>query len=250
MRQSLKDQEVGLDSHFNYRGKNQTRVETFSDAAFALAITLMVLSSTVPNNLNDLLISMKDIIPFGICVVIILVIWYQHYIYFLRYGLQNLTVISLNTFLIFLILIYVYPLKFLFKVLIDLYINLFTGDQESIQVLFTTVIPISDARFLMIIYGLGAALIYGTLALMYRYALQKKQALQLNDYEIFKTKESIRTNLLMTSVPMLSTIIAVTGLFGSYNFIASGVVYMLYPPVMITHGRLSSKKAKRMLEKK
>ncbi|MEQ9202345.1 MAG: hypothetical protein RLO09_07145 [Cyclobacteriaceae bacterium] len=134
--------------------------------------------------------------------------------------------------------------------LIDLYINLFTGDQESIQVLFTTVIPISDARFLMIIYGLGAALIYGTLALMYRYALQKKQALQLNDYEIFKTKESIRTNLLMTSVPMLSTIIAVTGLFGSYNFIASGVVYMLYPPVMITHGRLSSKKAKRMLEKK
>ncbi|MEQ9202344.1 MAG: TMEM175 family protein [Cyclobacteriaceae bacterium] len=98
MRQSLKDQEVGLDSHFNYRGKNQTRVETFSDAAFALAITLMVLSSTVPNNLNDLLISMKDIIPFGICVVIILVIWYQHYIYFLRYGLQNLTVIFAQYF--------------------------------------------------------------------------------------------------------------------------------------------------------
>lgn len=54
MRQLLKNTEVGLDPYFNYRGKNQTRVETFSDAAFALGITLLVLSSTVPETFRPL----------------------------------------------------------------------------------------------------------------------------------------------------------------------------------------------------
>lgn len=36
---------IGLNKKFNYRGENQSRVETLSDAVFALAITLLVLSS-------------------------------------------------------------------------------------------------------------------------------------------------------------------------------------------------------------
>jgi hypothetical protein len=47
MRQSLKENNIlGLNPKFEYRGQNQTRLETFSDAAFALAITLLVLSSS------------------------------------------------------------------------------------------------------------------------------------------------------------------------------------------------------------
>ena len=50
----MKDQEVGLDPYFRYRGKNQTRVEAFTDAAFALGITLIVLSTSAPNTFEEL----------------------------------------------------------------------------------------------------------------------------------------------------------------------------------------------------
>lgn len=107
---------VGLNPNFSFRGKQQTRIETFSDAVFALAITLLVLSSTIPETFEDLWASMRDVIPFAICVALIIVIWYQHYIFFLKYGLQDKVTILLNTILLFVLLVYVYPLKFLVKI--------------------------------------------------------------------------------------------------------------------------------------
>jgi len=65
---------IGLDQHFNYRGENQSRIETLSDAIFALAITLLVLSSSVPETFEQLWASMSDIIPFGLSTTLIIVI--------------------------------------------------------------------------------------------------------------------------------------------------------------------------------
>lgn len=247
MRGILKDQEVGLDPHFRYRGKNQTRVETFSDAAFALAITLIVLSSSVPKNFADLWLSMRDVIPFGLCVVLVMVIWYQHYLFFLKFGLQNRTIIAYNTFLIFLILIYVYPLKFLFVVLFTLYEGIFTGNNAIISQLFTGTLPAGDTGKLMVIYGLGASLIFLTLAGMYRHALKMKTPLQLNDYEAYVAKDSMITNLLLASVPFLSSLIALFGLFGRWTFIVSGFTYMAYPIVMLSYSRISARKRKAVI---
>ncbi|VXD17746.1 TMEM175 family protein [Marinoscillum sp. 108] len=249
MRKLMKDQEVGLDPYFRYRGKNQTRVEAFTDAAFALGITLIVLSTSAPNTFEELWLSMRDVVPFGLCVILVMVIWYQHYIFFLRYGLQDSRIITLNTFLIFLILIYVYPLKFLFKILFDLYVGLFTSDREIFQHLFTSVIKLEDTPTLMMLYGLGAACIFFTISLMYRHALKISSELELDEYEIHETKAALRTNLLMGIIPLLSALIALSGLFGMHNFTVSGFIYMLYPPVMITHGKMAQKRRDQLLKK-
>ena len=103
MRTALKEQEIGFDPYFRYRGMNVTRIEGFSDAAFALAITLLVLSSSVPSTFHELWLSMANAVPFLCCVILIVLIWYQHYIFFLRYGLQDAKTIVINTTLLFLI---------------------------------------------------------------------------------------------------------------------------------------------------
>ncbi|MEQ8243792.1 TMEM175 family protein [Fulvivirga sp.] len=89
VRQKLKASPLGINPEFKNRGEEQTRIETFSDAVFALAVTLLVLSSTVPTTYDQLLESFVNIIPFGICITLLMMIWFQHYIFFIRYGFKD-----------------------------------------------------------------------------------------------------------------------------------------------------------------
>jgi uncharacterized membrane protein len=241
MRAILKEQEVGLDPHFKYRGKNQTRVETFSDAAFALAITLLVLSSTVPTSFNELIISTRQIIPFGACVTLIVVIWYQHYLFFLQYGLQDIKTVAINTILIFLILVYVYPLKFLTTFLFESVSAILSGNIQYLSAAYPD-ISSSNIGFLMVFYGLGAAGIFLVLAWMYHYAYKQRDMLQLTKYEAYVTIVSRRSNILMAVIPLISSLIAYLEPFGSgATYAVSGFIYFLYTPLMFGHARIVRK---------
>lgn len=245
MRQLLKNQGLGLDPHFHYRGMNQTRVETFSDAAFALAITLLVLSSSVPETYDELRNSMRLIVPFGISVTLLTVIWYQHYVFFLKYGLQNAFIITINSVLIFLILVYVYPLKFLSRFLFEYALAIFTQDFTVLKVGFGQP-SFDNMQFLMTIYGVGAALIFFVLSIMYGYAYKKAKQLELTEYERFITRSGLITNILLGAIPTLSVLFFLIG-FGnaSVTLFISGFTYFLYPIVMPVYGFYMSKQFRR-----
>lgn len=239
---------VGLDPRFNYRGLNQTRIETFSDAVFAVSFTLVVLSTSVPETFEGLRKSIDDIIPSFICIVLIVVIWYQNYIFFLRYGLQNVGTVVINTFLAFLVLIYIYPLKFLARFLVELYAGMIFGTEINFVESFGEPITGDNMTLLMTAYGGGASLIFMSMAWLFRHAYKKREALDLNHYETFSTKISISQNLLMGSIPFLSTIIAFLHPFGNgaVNFSVAGFIYILYPPVMITFGQIVKRKSQKL----
>ncbi len=245
---NLKNQLVGLDPKFKYRGLDQTRIETFSDAVFAVAFTLVVLSSAVPETFEGLRKSIKDILPSFICIVLIVVIWYQHYLFFLRYGLQNTKTVVINTFLLFMLLIYVYPLKFLARFLVELYSGLIFGMPDNFMDDFGGQMNSDNMTLLMTAYGAGATLIFAAMAWLYRHASKKREELELDEYEIFITKVSLWQNLLMSFIPFLSTIVAFLHPFGygALNFGIAGFIYMLYPPVMITFGYRVKKKSEKL----
>jgi len=98
---------------FRLRGHEVKRIEAFSDAVFAFAVTLLIVSLEVPRSFEELMISMRGFFAFSICFLFLMLIWYEQNVFFRRYGLHDVITITLNAILIFLVLFYVYPLKFL-----------------------------------------------------------------------------------------------------------------------------------------
>ena len=243
----LAQKHIGMDPHFRYRGVEPGRLENFSDAIFALAITLLLISTSSPGNFEQIKRFMWDVIPFLCCISLIIMIWFEHFIFFYRYGLRHGKIVALNALFLTIVLIYVYPLKFLTKLILFPVGYLF-GQDEIIQEL-GGMIRGEDMAPLMIIYGLGAMSVFGVLYLMYRSALKQADQLDLNELEKFDTRMSMRKNLLLGLIPMISVLMAALFIHQWFAGMVAGFTYFLYTPVMFIFGNRMEKKRKLFLEK-
>jgi len=107
------------DRNFRWRGGDVSRVEAISDAVFALALTLLIVSLEIPRTFDELVQIFRLAPLFLVCFFLIIMIWYFHYLFHRRYGLEDFITIVLNSLLLFVVLMYVYPLKFLFSLLLS-----------------------------------------------------------------------------------------------------------------------------------
>src|SRR5215210_1230856 len=119
LRGRLAQRRIGGEEGFSWRGQEVSRIEGFSDAVFAFAVTLLVVSLEVPNTFDELLATMQGFFAFAICFWLLVVVWFEQYKFFRRYGLGDSFTMHINTALLFIVLFYVYPLKFLFTFLVD-----------------------------------------------------------------------------------------------------------------------------------
>jgi len=186
---------------FHLRGHEVKRIETFSDAVFAFAVTLLIVSLEVPHSFDELMTTMRGIFAFGICFTLLLLIWHEQHVFFRRYGMEDIRTIFLNCALIFIVLFYVYPLKFLF--------SLMFGDSIYGPGKSPFSIELKQVPVLLVIYGVGYILVFFILMMLYIHALRNKAALELTAIEIFDTKTKIYSQVVQISVGVLSVITAV-----------------------------------------
>src|SRR5688572_19780234 len=119
-------------TRFRVRGREVSRVEAFSDVVFGFALTLIVVSLEVPQTYKELVQIMRGFPAFAICFAILTWVWHCHHTFFRRYALTDEYTIFLNTVLLFLVLFYTYPLKFIFSI-----VTRQIGGYGNARVLFT-----------------------------------------------------------------------------------------------------------------
>jgi uncharacterized membrane protein len=200
-----------------------TRIEAFSDAVFGFAITLLVVSLEVPNSFDELLQVMKGLPVFAVTFAILLLIWQEHHTLFKRFPYSDGLTIWLNGALLFVVLSYIYPLKFLFSGIV--------GPAGMRFGQSSTLIRFDQMMTLMVIYGAGYAAIFLLFAAMYWRAARRVP----DPVSRHEARVLIGHSLVYVSVAALSMGLAVFG--GAYASAYSGASYGLIGPFQgLYHG--------------
>ncbi|HEX8272948.1 MAG TPA: TMEM175 family protein [Longimicrobiaceae bacterium] len=245
VRSAMLERGMGGEEGFRWRGREVSRLEGLSDAVFGFAITLLVVSLEVPRTFGDLLDAMRGFPAFAASFAILFWIWHSQYLFFRRYGLHDRVTTTLNAVLLFVVLFFVYPLKFVFSYVIALYTS---GVPYATLADGSTVPVVTRAQGapMMTIYGLGYVAVFLLFALMYLHAWRLRDALGLDEVERFDTRADVRTALLNVGVGVLSVCIAVFGR-GPASLAAAGFTYALLGPLMTADGVLRGRHRRRLL---
>ncbi|MEO6593967.1 MAG: TMEM175 family protein [Planctomycetota bacterium] len=221
-----------LDRHFRWRGSDVSRLEGFSDAVFAIVLALLFLRAAPPETFTDLKAAMKALVPFAASFAIIAYVWIEHWLFSRRYDLHDGWTTFLNLLLLFLLLFYAYPLKFLFTLIcIAVFGPIGSVTREHLLQGFEGE---GDLVRLFVFYGVGYGAIFGVIALMYVRALMLEKRLGLNAVERFLTRAGIWQCLLQSGVAAVSIAVALIGI--ELNAGLPGWVYGAIGPAMAVHG--------------
>ena len=242
IREHLFRKRASADPMFRWRGGEVSRLEGLSDAVFAFALTLLVVSLEVPRTFDDLMDTIRSFPAFAVCFALLINVWYYHYKFFRRYGLEDFLTIVINAFLLFIVLFYVYPLKFVFSNLID---PLFGLDHVFVAADGTRqpAIGIGQFRPLMLFYSAGFAMICSLFILMHVHAYRRRVELELDAIECCLTRGAISAQMVSLAIALVSIVLAAMGGVGTPW---SGLIYFLMGPAHFVNGTLWGRRAERL----
>ena len=192
-----------VDHGFRIRGVQPTRVDAFVDAAFAFAVTLLFISlGHVPQSVGDLVQALRGVPAFAASFYIISRFWQAHRSWSRHYGIEDAYGVRLSLALVFLLLVYVYPLR----MVAGLTFASFSGG--ALEETPIVVRSVADLRTIYVVFGIGYALTGTIFVLLHRHALGLADALGLTAAERIRTRTICRRWTGVIALAGLSAILA------------------------------------------
>lgn len=212
---------------FRWRGGDPTRVEALTDMVFAFSLTLLVVSNAPPSSFEELRAQLWGFPGFAAAFAMLLLLWHSHYIFFRRYALEDAWTTVLNAALLFLILFFVYPLKYLATMLSVFLRSLAEGRPNA---------PMSfeHARDALVLVSAGYVAVFLMFAALYLHAQSKSEQLELSPRERVLTRFGVWEQIVHVSVGA-AVVVAASALPLIWAPLA-GFLYFLIGPLMFIAG--------------
>ena len=218
------------------RGEQVTRLETFVDAAFAFAVTLLVVSfDAMPSSFAELYDALRRLPAFLAGFAILALFWQGHHRFSRNFGLEDGTIVFLSLTLVAATMFYVYPLRMVMSAAM----MFFTGGWAPSEF---KVSSMTEFRLIFVIYGVGFAVLATLIAWMNSHALRKADALRLDAAERLATHAEVVAHLVLVGCAALSIVLALVipvdrGWMHALPGLAYGLLGAVMPWISIHYGR-------------
>ena len=190
-------------SPHSVQGERSSRLDAFVDAAFAFAVTLLVISADrIPDTLESLLLALKTVPAFAASFTMVALFWYAHVRWSRRYPLQTVPAVLMSLLLVFLVLVYVYPLRLLFGT----FFAWVTGGWLPMPL--SDFSDVNDVVLMFIAYGVAFASMSACIAGLYVHAWKRRQHLKLTPAEAADAAGEIASYLFFVLSGVVSVLIA------------------------------------------
>lgn len=186
------------------RGQEMTRLEVFIDAAFAFAVTMLVISfDSIPASYDELLVAIKSIPAFVVAVAQLVWIWHTHNIWSRRFGLDTTYTVFISSALLIVVLIYVYPMRIMAAGMFSWFSNGYLPANFS-------GITLVQLREMFVFLSIGFIALSLIFVQMYRYAIKLRDALKLNPHELYWSRTFVIMWLGAAALGLLCIALATT----------------------------------------
>ena len=216
-----------------------SRIEGFSDAVFGFALTLLVVSLEVPQSYAELRATLSGFVSFAATFAVVMWIWVEHYLLFRKFGLEDGTTIFLNSTLLFLVLFFVYPLKFVFGNLVPQVTGWGPTPTGFEGMTF------ADARMLLAAYGAGFVAVFVLFVALYLHAYRRREQLSLDAIGIYDARAGMQRHAISVGIGVLSLLLV--WLLPAGWFWMAGTIYFLLGPAHGAFGRWSGGRRDRLI---
>jgi hypothetical protein len=232
--------ELPVTDGFRLRGMNMTRTETFTDAAFAFALTLLVVSiDSIPTTYDELWAAVQGIPAFGLACALLFLFWHGHWNWSRRYGLEDFASMVLSFFLVFVMLCYIYPMKYMTSI----FVAWITDQRLAVG---AEIGSIEELFGIFVIYSIGFVALCIAILLLYLRAWVKRCDLQLDAVEMHVTRSEIGTWLILGGVGTLAMLMGMCA--PHHPLTVPGWAYFLLPIILPIWGVVRSRQHKRLMQ--
>ena len=190
--------ELPVNGGVRQRGEQVTRLETFVDAAFAFAVTLLVVSfDAMPSSFAELYDALRRLPAFLAGFAILALFWHGHHRFSRNFGLEDGTIVFLSLALVAATMFYVYPLRMVMSAAMTFFTGGWAPSEFRVQ-------DMTEFRLIFVIYGVGFAVLASIIAWMNLHALRKAEFLQLDAAERLAAESEVALNLVLIACASLS----------------------------------------------
>jgi hypothetical protein len=191
-----------IENGFRMRGLEMTRLEVFIDAAFAFAVTMLVISfDALPASYDEMILAIKNIPAFIVAIAQLVWIWHTHNVWSRRFGLDTSYTVFISTALLIVVLIYVYPMRVMAGGMFAWLTNGYLPSNFQLTML-------DQLRHMFIFLGVGFFALSMVFVQMYRYAVKLRQSLLLTDYEVYTSQTLVMMWLGAAAIGLLCVLLA------------------------------------------